>query len=130
MKASWFTYPIRQYLMALLVLASAGTTGITLASPGNDALPGMSFVGQEAAKSGAIMPGDQACNEQKVAFTVFNGADIFADDRYVMAQANPPVQRCGRRACPPGMVCCNPSCGICTAPGGVCTQQVCEQPGR
>jgi hypothetical protein len=27
--------------------------------------------------------------------------------------------------CDSGQVCCNESCGICTAPGGVCTQQAC-----
>ena len=32
---------------------------------------------------------------------------------------------CGKTTCASGQVCCNPSCGICTAPGDVCTQQAC-----
>ena len=35
---------------------------------------------------------------------------------------------CGSAVCRNGDVCCNSSCGICTAPGGFCTQQVCEPP--
>jgi hypothetical protein len=35
---------------------------------------------------------------------------------------------CGLGICARGLVCCNPSCGICTPPGGVCIQQVCEPP--
>ncbi|MDX2024620.1 MAG: hypothetical protein SF187_30540 [Deltaproteobacteria bacterium] len=33
---------------------------------------------------------------------------------------------CGPVKCAANEVCCNQSCGICTAPGGVCTQQFCE----
>jgi len=33
--------------------------------------------------------------------------------------------QCGNTVCAEGMVCCNPSCGICTQPDGVCTQQAC-----
>ena len=33
--------------------------------------------------------------------------------------------RCGSATCATGMVCCNPSCGICTPPGGGCTKQYC-----
>lgn len=33
---------------------------------------------------------------------------------------------CGPTMCEAGQVCCNPSCGICTAPDGLCTQQFCE----
>jgi hypothetical protein len=36
-----------------------------------------------------------------------------------------PVQ-CGPNTCAAGEVCCNESCGICTAPDGACTQQFCE----
>ncbi|MCC6648869.1 MAG: hypothetical protein IT374_25300 [Polyangiaceae bacterium] len=35
-------------------------------------------------------------------------------------------QPCGATQCAVGTVCCNSSCGICTAPGDVCTQQVCN----
>jgi len=33
---------------------------------------------------------------------------------------------CGSVTCPTGQVCCNASCGICTAPGGACIQVVCQ----
>jgi hypothetical protein len=32
---------------------------------------------------------------------------------------------CGRRTCAGGYVCCNRSCGICTAPGNACIQIAC-----
>ena len=35
---------------------------------------------------------------------------------------------CGPATCAMGEVCCNESCGICTAPGDSCTQQICENP--
>jgi hypothetical protein len=35
---------------------------------------------------------------------------------------------CGATRCAAGMVCCNPSCGICTPPNGACTQQICNPP--
>jgi hypothetical protein len=41
------------------------------------------------------------------------------------SSANPVT--CGDVTCAEGQVCCNPSCGICTAPGGACTAQLCEQ---
>jgi hypothetical protein len=34
---------------------------------------------------------------------------------------------CGPVQCGKGQVCCNDSCGICTAPGGACTQQFCTK---
>lgn len=33
---------------------------------------------------------------------------------------------CGKTMCALGEVCCNPSCGICTARDGMCTQQFCD----
>jgi len=33
---------------------------------------------------------------------------------------------CGAALCALGEVCCNPSCGICTARDGMCTQQFCD----
>lgn len=38
------------------------------------------------------------------------------------------AERCGPTTCPFGEVCCNSSCGICTAPGGACTLQACMPP--
>lgn len=38
----------------------------------------------------------------------------------------PSPQMCGKKACAPGLVCCNASCGTCTKPGGFCTQQACD----
>ncbi|KAK0631198.1 hypothetical protein B0T14DRAFT_417318 [Immersiella caudata] len=35
--------------------------------------------------------------------------------------------QCGASLCASGLTCCNPSCGICTAPGMMCTQQVCTE---
>jgi len=35
-------------------------------------------------------------------------------------------EACGSLTCAPGQVCCNDSCGICTAPGDSCTQQLCD----
>ncbi|KAK0735280.1 hypothetical protein B0T26DRAFT_737653 [Lasiosphaeria miniovina] len=35
---------------------------------------------------------------------------------------------CGITVCAADLVCCNPSCGICTRPNMACTQQVCEVP--
>jgi hypothetical protein len=32
---------------------------------------------------------------------------------------------CGPTVCPPGQVCCNESCGICTPPDGVCIALYC-----
>ena len=37
----------------------------------------------------------------------------------------PASQLCGMTTCNTGSVCCNPSCGICTAPGATCPQQAC-----
>jgi hypothetical protein len=34
---------------------------------------------------------------------------------------------CGPSQCSKGQVCCNESCGICTAPGGGCTKQLCPK---
>jgi hypothetical protein len=34
---------------------------------------------------------------------------------------------CGKALCALGEVCCNPSCGICTARDGMCTQQFCDE---
>jgi hypothetical protein len=35
---------------------------------------------------------------------------------------------CGPNTCNTGMVCCNPSCGICTAPGATCDTSLCSNP--
>ncbi len=35
---------------------------------------------------------------------------------------------CGPTRCAAGMVCCNSSCGICTAPNAGCTKQICVTP--
>ncbi|HMI90595.1 MAG TPA: hypothetical protein VK509_04490 [Polyangiales bacterium] len=37
--------------------------------------------------------------------------------------------KCGARTCGAGLVCCNASCGVCTAPGMFCTQQGCDDGG-
>ena len=37
--------------------------------------------------------------------------------------------RCGKKLCLAGQICCNESCGICTAPDGFCTKQLCGEPG-
>jgi hypothetical protein len=34
-------------------------------------------------------------------------------------------EACGKNTCSAGMVCCNPSCGVCVKPGMFCTQQAC-----
>ncbi|MGH2614461.1 MAG: hypothetical protein ACRDJC_04430 [Thermomicrobiales bacterium] len=34
---------------------------------------------------------------------------------------------CGRTTCPPGQVCCNASCGICTDPGMACIMIACDE---
>jgi hypothetical protein len=36
---------------------------------------------------------------------------------------------CGEKLCDDGLVCCNASCGICTAPGEGCTEQLCIPKG-
>ena len=36
-----------------------------------------------------------------------------------------PIETCGPVQCAPGQVCCNPSCGICTAPGEACIEIAC-----
>lgn len=43
-------------------------------------------------------------------------------------QGDRPVEQCGTVVCPPGKVCCNASCGICTDPGEFCIQIACEHP--
>lgn len=48
----------------------------------------------------------------------------------LFVQEEPPVEQCGLVVCPPGMECCNASCGICVEPGGACIQIVCEHPGE
>ncbi len=35
-------------------------------------------------------------------------------------------EMCGTAHCPSGQVCCNASCGICTAPGDACIQIACN----
>jgi hypothetical protein len=40
------------------------------------------------------------------------------------------ARECGDRTCGAGTVCCNASCGICTAPGNVCIQIACEPDDR
>lgn len=35
-------------------------------------------------------------------------------------------EQCGDKTCGPGLVCCNASCGICTAPGMSCIQIACN----
>lgn len=45
------------------------------------------------------------------------------------AAADIPVEQCGNRYCPKGLVCCNASCGICTQPGEFCIQIACDNPG-
>ena len=40
-----------------------------------------------------------------------------------------PVEQCGVRVCPRGLVCCNASCGICVEPGEFCIQIACDHPG-
>ncbi|GAB1309953.1 hypothetical protein MFIFM68171_00163 [Madurella fahalii] len=35
---------------------------------------------------------------------------------------------CGPNVCASGQVCCNPSCGVCTAPGEPCTDEACVGP--
>ena len=44
------------------------------------------------------------------------------------ASAAPVVVECGKTSCAAGQVCCNASCGICTAPGAGCSKAVCGQP--
>lgn len=41
-------------------------------------------------------------------------------------QDNAEARECGDRTCADDTVCCNASCGICTAPGNVCIQIACE----
>ncbi|KAL2148174.1 hypothetical protein VTH82DRAFT_8025 [Thermothelomyces myriococcoides] len=36
-------------------------------------------------------------------------------------------EQCGDVVCSAGLVCCNPSCGICVEPGMGCTMQACEK---
>ena len=38
--------------------------------------------------------------------------------------------KCGQVMCGEGQICCNPSCGICTAPDVMCTQQFCDTPEK
>jgi hypothetical protein len=37
---------------------------------------------------------------------------------------------CGSVTCGEGQICCNPSCGICTAPDVMCVQQFCDEPTK
>lgn len=39
--------------------------------------------------------------------------------------ASVPGVKCGDNTCAAGLVCCNPSCGICTPPNGACIQLFC-----
>jgi hypothetical protein len=48
-----------------------------------------------------------------------------AENRFDPARDRAARVLCGSNACPPGQVCCNSSCGICTPPGGTCSQQIC-----
>ncbi len=42
------------------------------------------------------------------------------------SEAGVEARECGDRTCGAGTVCCNASCGICTAPGNFCIQIACE----
>jgi len=54
------------------------------------------------------------------------GTDAPAIDSAIGADAPPdPRVTCGTALCDLGDVCCNESCGICTAPGGVCSALAC-----
>jgi hypothetical protein len=54
------------------------------------------------------------------------GVDAPVPDSAVAADAGPgPRVTCGAALCDFGDVCCNESCGVCTAPGGACSAIAC-----
>jgi len=53
-----------------------------------------------------------------------DGGVIAIDSWFPVVDATPPAP-CGPTVCGPGLVCCNASCGICTAPGDGCVDIVC-----
>ncbi|MDB4989358.1 MAG: hypothetical protein JWN04_4536 [Myxococcaceae bacterium] len=53
--------------------------------------------------------------------------DVEQNDPSAGAEQGGPVS-CGSITCGEGQICCNPSCGICTAPDVMCTQQFCDTP--
>ena len=57
---------------------------------------------------------------------------VRAAERKSDADLTQPAQQvaCGATLCALGEVCCNPSCGICTARDGMCTQQFCDDAPR
>lgn len=48
------------------------------------------------------------------------------DDKACACVPGSTGEACGPTTCAAGQVCCNSSCGICTAPGDFCTMQVCD----
>jgi hypothetical protein len=53
--------------------------------------------------------------------------DVEKNDPSAGAEQEGPAS-CGSVMCGAGQICCNPSCGICTAPDVMCTQQFCDTP--
>lgn len=56
----------------------------------------------------------------------FTGRCLRQQNQCVWEYRECPTVKCGALQCPAGQVCCNASCGVCTAPGGYCDARVCE----
>lgn len=125
----WPLHLVPQYIPAMLILTFAliGFSEHTIADVTNNYI---TVAAADVKDEGKLGPASKECVNQKVSSADAVSADSNSVILNVANSGNPPVQRCGRRTCPPNMVCCNASCGICTPPSGVCTQQVCEQPGQ
>src|SRR5262245_61092055 len=77
-----------------------------------------------AAADAAMIPASAAPADAES--TPPRGSDGGETRREDAGRDNVPGTKCGDAVCPPGQVCCNASCGTCTAPGGTCSQQICS----
>lgn len=63
-----------------------------------------------------------------VRFVCAEGQQYFSDACGCGCETSTAPTPCGTAVCGAGQVCCNASCGICTAPGDFCIQLACSEP--
>lgn len=102
-----------------------GTTGVDRIEGG--AARGSAADGGDTGQTDSPSANDVAVTPAGAALS--SDAGTRSSNQSQTANAAPaPRVRCGEALCPEGQVCCNASCGICTAPGGTCTKRACGMP--
>jgi hypothetical protein len=66
------------------------------------------------------------CGSQCTAIALCVEGYTWDDKTCACVPVAPGGESCGASTCGEGQVCCNSSCGICTAPGDFCTMQMCD----